>query len=143
MTGSVSLRLGGIAAVYLLWFVSWLVLGHEISGPEYYNWDQSLVATIAAVTAFNVSRRATKPYPVFLIMIGIGLVLLAASWTTYDPNGIHAFFRFPEKGAPDYSDSSYALFVFVWVCAWGYLALEQWQRRPPSVLTGAVFTVLI
>jgi len=33
--------------------------------------------------------------------------------------------------------------VFVWVCAWGYLALEQWQRRSPSVLTGVVFTVLI
>jgi len=24
MTGSVSLQLGGIAAIYLLWFVSWL-----------------------------------------------------------------------------------------------------------------------
>jgi hypothetical protein len=143
MTGSVPLQLGGIAAVYLLWFISWLVLGREILGPEYYNWDQSLVATVAAVTAFNVSRRATKPYPVFLVMIGIGLVMLAVSWVTYDPNGIHTFFRFPEKGAPDYSDSSYALFVFVWVCAWGYLALERWQRRPPSVLTGAVFTVLI
>jgi hypothetical protein len=67
MTGSVSLQLGGIAAIYLLWFVSWLVLGREIWGPEYYNWDQSLVATVAAVTAFNVSRRATKPYPVFLV----------------------------------------------------------------------------
>jgi len=143
MTGSVSLQLGGIAAVYLLWFVSWLVLGREILGPEYYNWDQSLVATVAAVTAFNVSRRATKPYPVFLVMIGIGLAMLAVSWITYDPNGIHTFLRFPGKGAPDYSASSYALFVFVWVCAWGYLALEQWQRRPPSVLTGVVFTVLI
>jgi hypothetical protein len=34
MTGSVPLQLGGIAAVYLLWFISWLVLGREILGPE-------------------------------------------------------------------------------------------------------------
>ena len=142
MTGSVSLQLGGLAAIYLLWFVIWLVLGREIWGPEYYNWDQSLVATVAAVTAFNVSRRATKPYPVFLVIIGMGLAMLAVSWITYDPNGIHTF-RFAGQGAPDYSASSYALFVFVWVCAWGYLALEQWQRRSPSVLTGVVFTVLI
>ena len=81
MTGSVSLQLGAIAAIYLLWFVSWLVLGPEIWGPEYYNWDQSLVATVAAVTAFNVSRRATKPYPVFLghqlctVCVRLGLCL--------------------------------------------------------------------
>jgi len=143
MTGSVSLQLGGIAAVYLLWFVSWLVLGRETLGPEYYNWDESLVAIVAAVAAFNVSRRAVKPYPVFLGMLGIGLAMLAVSWITYDPNGIHTFLRFPGQGAPDYSSISYALFVFVWVCAWGYLALEQWQRRPPSVLTGVVFAVLI
>ena len=29
------------------------------------------------------------------------------------------------------------------MCAWGYLALEQWQRRPPSTLTGLVFGVLV
>ena len=143
MTGSVSLQLGGIAAVYLLWLVSWLVLGRETLGPEYYNWDESLVATVAAVTAFNVSRRATRPYPVFLVMLGIGLAMLAVSWITYDPNDTHPFLRFPGQGAPDYSDISYALFVFLWVCAWGYLALEQWQRRPPSFLTGVVFTLLI
>jgi hydrogenase/urease accessory protein HupE len=68
--------------------------------------------------------------------------MLAVSWITYDPNGIHTFLRFAGQGAPDYSASSYALFVFVWVCAWGYLALEQCQRSP-SVLTGVVFTVLI
>lgn len=33
--------------------------------------------------------------------------------------------------------------MFIWVCAWGYLAIEQCQRRPPSALTGVVFGVLI
>ena len=32
MTGSVSLQLGAIAAIYLLWFVSWLVLGRRDLG---------------------------------------------------------------------------------------------------------------
>ena len=143
MTGSASLQMGAIAAVYLLWLVSWLVLGHEAFGPARYNWDQTLVATVAAIAAFNASRQALKPYPVFLIMIGIGLAMLTASWFTYDPDDTRPFLRFPGQGAPDYSAISYALFVFVWVCAWGYLALKQWQRRPPSVLTGVVFAVLI
>ena len=143
MTGSASLQMGAIAAVYLLWFVSWLVLGHEAFGPARYNWDETLVATVAAIAAFNASRQAPKPYPVFLIMIGIGLAMLTASWFTYDPDDTRPFLRFPGQGAPDYSAISYALFVFVWVCAWGYLALKQWQRRPPSVLTSVVFAVLI
>ena len=44
---------------------------------------------------------------------------------------------------PNYSDVSYALFVFTVVCAWGYLALKLWRRRPPSALTGVVFALLI
>ena len=143
MMNSVSLQLGGIAAVYLLWLVTWLVLGYRTFGPASYNWDQGLVASIAAVTAFNASLRASKPYSVFLVMIGLGLTMLTVSWITYDPSATHPFFRFPGQGAPDYSDISYALFVFVWMCAWGYLALEQWQQRPPSALTGVVFAFLI
>ena len=143
VTDSASLQLGGIAAVYLFWFVTWLVLGHEAFGPASYNWDFGLVSIVSAVTAFNASRRTPKPYSVFLIMIGFGLMMLAVSWFTYDPDGIHPFFSFPRQGAPDYSDISYALFVFVWVCAWGYLALVQWHHRPPSALTGVVFALLI
>ena len=143
MTDSASLQLGGIAAVYLFWFVTWLVMGHEVFGPASYNWDLGLVSIVSAVTAFNASRRTPKPYSVFLVMIGLGLAILSVSWITYDPDGIHPFFRFPGQGAPDYSDTSYALFVFVWVCAWGYLALEQWQHSPPSALTGVVFAFLI
>jgi hypothetical protein len=143
MTGSASLQLGGIAAVYLLWLGSWLVLGHEAFGPKQFNWDEALVATVAAIAAFKASRQAARPYTGFLIIIGIGLVLLAVSWVTYDPDETRPFLRFTHQGAPNYSDICYALFVFVWVCAWGYLALEQWQRRPPSVLTGVVFAVLI
>ena len=140
---STSLQLACIAAVYLLWLVTWLVLGNEIFGPAFYNWDFGLVAIVAAVSAFKACRRTPKPYSVFLVMIGLGLTMLAVSWFTYDPGETHPFFRFSRQGAPDYSDISYALFVFVWVCAWGYLALVQWQQRPPSALTGLVFAFLI
>ena len=143
MMNSTSLQLGGIAAVYLLWLVTWLVLGHDAFGPASYNWDLGLVAIVAAVTAFKASLRTPKPYSVFLVMTGLGLVMLALSWITFDPDEIHPFLRIPGQGAPDYSDICYALFVFVWVCAWGYLALEQWQQRPPSALTGVVFAILI
>jgi hypothetical protein len=143
MIDSLSLQLGGIAAVYLLWFVIWLVLGHDAFGPASYNWDLGLVSIVSAITAFNASRRASKPYSIFLVMIGLGLAILSVSWITYDPGETHPFFRFPGQGAPDYSNICYALFVFVWVCAWGYLALEQWQQSPPSALTGVVFALLI
>jgi hypothetical protein len=138
-----SLQLGVMAAGYLLWFVVWLVLGHESLGPAQYNWDQTLVAAVAAVAAFSASRHANAPYFLFLILIGTGLAMLAVSWATYDSGDTRAFLRFSEAGAPDDSSISYSLFAFVWVCAWGYLALEQWQRRPPSVLTGVVFGVLM
>ena len=142
-TDSAALQIGVVVAVYLLWLVSWLVLGQEVFGPAHYNWAQTLVATVAALIAFNASRLADRPYPIFLITIGIGLAMLAASWVTYSPGGSHPFLRFSRQGAPNYSDIAYALFVFVWICAWGYLALKQWQRRPPSPLTGVVFAVLI
>ena len=143
MMDSTSLQMGGIAAVYLFWFVIWLVLGHAAFGPASYNWDFGLVSIISSVTAFNASRRASKPYSVFLVWIGLGLAMLSVSWFTYDPSGIHLFFHFPLQGTPGYSDISYTLFVFVWVCAWGYLVLIQWHMRPPSVLTGLVFAFLI
>ncbi len=143
MTNSIPILLGSLAAVYLLWFVSWLVLGHEFFGPVSYNWDESLVAIVAAFTAFIIARRVPAPYPVFLVMIGFGLMMLAGSWVTYDPNGIHPFFSGNGQGAPNYSDISYALFVYLWVCAWGYLALELWRLQPPSLLTGLVFVLLM
>jgi len=143
MAGSAALRLGAVAAVYLLWFVSWLVLGQDAFGPAHYNWAQALVAAVAALLAFNGSRRVARPYPGFLVAIGVGLTLLAASWLTYSPDAARPFLRFATQGVPDDSDVLYTLFVFVWVCAWGYLVLKQWQRRSPSALTGVVFAVLI
>jgi hypothetical protein len=119
------------------------VVGQNVFGPAHYNWDQTLVAALAALLAFNASRHAPRPYPLFLVAIGLGLALLAASWGTYSPEATRPFLRFTTPGAPNYSDLSYGLFVFVWVCAWGYLALKQWQRRRPSTLTGVVFAVLI
>ena len=41
------------------------------------------------------------------------------------------------------SNAIYALFVFAALCAWGYLALERWRRRPLSTLTAVVFAVLM
>ena len=112
MTDSAASQLGAVAAVYLLWFVSWLVLGQEMFGPAYYNWAQTLVAAAAALLAFRASRQAARPYPGFLVTIGLGLALLAASWVTYSPDAARPFLRFATQDVPNYSDVSYALFVF-------------------------------
>lgn len=142
MKVSINLWLGGLTALYLLWLSCWLVLGDQAFGLNYYNWDQGLVAITAAFAAFIASRRAVRPYALFLAMQGFGLILLTGSWITYDPDKSHSFFHFAESGAPDYSSISYSGFVFSWVCAWGYLALEQWQKNPPTAQTKAVFFVL-
>jgi hypothetical protein len=142
MNRSASLQLGALAAFYLLWFAAWLVLGSTAFGPAHYNWDQTLVAAVASIAAFKASWHAPRPYPVFLVMIGTGLALLTISWATYSVND-DPFLRFAGHGEPNYSDVTYALFVFIWVCAWGYLALDHRQRRPVSALTGLVFAALI
>ena len=142
MKDSASLQAGALAAIYLLWLVSWLVLGADTFGPAHYNWDETLVAAAAAVAALNGARRASKPYPAFLILLGLGLACLAASWFAYDPTAFTRSSTLPHPERRAIPTICYALFVFVWVCGWGYLALKQWQRRPPSVLTGAVFAVL-
>jgi hypothetical protein len=142
MSGSASLQMGGIAALYVLWLSTWLVIGSDAFGPARYNWDQTLIAAAAAFAAFKAAWQTARPYPPFLVMIGVGLLMLAASWATYNTNDALSL-RFPGEGAPEYSDVAYAIFVFIWMCAWGYLALEQWQRRPPSTLTGLVFGVLV
>src|SRR5258706_521793 len=123
MSRSASGQLGAIAAFYLLWFATWLVLGSTLFGPTHHNWDQTLVAA-AAIAAFKASRQTPRPYPLFLVMIGTGLALLAVSWATYNVGG-NQFLRFAGHGEPDYSDVAYTAFVFIWICAWGYLALDH------------------
>src|SRR5215203_226041 len=139
MSRSASMRVGAIAALYLLWFAAWLVLGPTVFGPAHHNWDQTLAAAAAAVAAFTASRHVLRPYPVFLLMIGAGLAALAVSWFTYGVDGD----RFTGHGQIDYSDVAYSLFVFIWICAWGYLALDLRRLRPVSALTGVVFATLI
>jgi hypothetical protein len=142
MNRSASLQLGGLAALYLLWFAAWLVLGSAAFGPTHYNWEQTLVAASAAIVAFNASRQTQRPYPLFLVMIGAGLAALAVSWATYNVDH-NSSLRFAGDGQPDYSSVSYAASVFIWICAWGYLAVDRRQRRPVSVLTGVVFAALV
>ena len=141
MSRSASLLLGGLAALYLLWFAAWLVLGSIAFGPAHHSWEQTLVAAAAAIAAFNASRQTQRPYRLFLAMIGVGLAALAVSWVTYSETT--SSLRFPGQGEPDYSSVSYSVFVFAWICAWGYLAIDRLHRRPVSALTGVVFMALV
>jgi hypothetical protein len=139
MRNAESLQLGAIAALFLLWCATWLVLGAQLFGPTHLNWDQTFVAAMAAVAAARAAWRTNGPYRVFLAMLGVGLVLLAVSWASYVPT------KDPTRDVTAVAGSSiaYAACMFVWICAWGYLALDRWQRRPPSALTGVVFLVVI
>ena len=60
MKDPLSLKLGGIAAIYLFWLVCWLVLGDKAFGPVYYNWDMGLISAVTAWKAYVVARKITK-----------------------------------------------------------------------------------
>lgn len=143
MKESIPLKFGSIAALYLLWFVTWLVLREAAFGPQHYSWSQSLVAAVGAGVALRGSRYVPSPYPTFLLLLGVGLFFLAGAWVTYDPDLRRPFFHFGGEETPDYSDISYAGFAFTWFCAWGYLAIVAWSRQSPSALTSVVFVTLV
>ncbi|MDD1612740.1 MAG: hypothetical protein LUQ57_06310 [Methylococcaceae bacterium] len=136
------LWLGGLAALYLLWLTLWIVLGDLSFGLDFYNWDQTAAALAAAFLAFFIAWKTGRPYKAFLIFQGLSLVMLSLSWVTYDPDRVHQAFHFTRHDLPDYSSISYAAFAFFGICAWGYLALEQWLCYPPTALTRTVFALL-
>src|SRR5262245_17094386 len=83
MTRSAYLKVGALAAIYLLWLATWLVLGDESSGLARYYWGQAAAPAVTGIIAFHASRRSHRPYPGFLIMQGLAFLLLAGSWITY------------------------------------------------------------
>jgi hypothetical protein len=149
MPRSVYLKVGALAALYLLWLATWLVIGDEPYGPARYYWDQATAAAVTGIIAWYASRRRPSPYPGFLVMQGLAFLLLAASWVTYQvSSGSSAGVAISQRGASGelsdlISDSLYASCVFVLMCAWGYLALERWHARPLSLLTTLVFAALM
>jgi hypothetical protein len=149
MTRSAYLKVGALAAIYLLWLAMWLILGDESSGLGRYYWGQAAAPAVTGIIAFYASRRSPRPYPGFLIMQGLAFLLLAGSWITYQVSGASSagVGSSPEDvggGLFDLiSNSLYAACVFVLMCAWGYLTLERWRDRPLSLLTTLVFAALM
>jgi len=135
--------IGAVAAAYLLWLATWVVLERALHVPLQNYWDQGVAACATAVAAFYVARRIGRPYRGFLIMQCIAFLLMAWAWLTYQ-GGIQ-----PSAGAASVgpllsvSNAVYASSVFAMLCAWSYLALERWQERPLSWLTTTVFAVLM
>jgi hypothetical protein len=140
-------RVGALAALFLLWLITWFVF-KATGGRGLYTWDDAAVAAVTGLVAFRASRRVPSPYPAFLVMQGIAHLLLAGSWWAYQPYASSAGSAIPPSGPGGeltgvISDALYAACVFAMVCAWGYLALERWRDRPRSVLTLLVFAALM
>jgi hypothetical protein len=148
MTRSAYLKVGALAAIYLLWLATWLVLGDEYGLGRYY-WGQAAAPAVTGIIAFHASRRSPRPYPGFLIMQGLAFLLLAGSWLTYQVSGgsTAGVGSSPQDVDGELSDLIsnllYASCVFVLMCAWGYLTLERWRDRPLSLLTTLVFASLM
>jgi hypothetical protein len=149
MTRSAYLKVGALAALYLLWLAIWFVVGNEPYGPGRYYWGQASAPAATGIIALYASRRSPRPYPGFLIMQGLAFLLLAGSWVTYQvSSGPSTVVESSPQGASGdlfevISNSLYASCVFVFMCAWGYLALERWDTRPLSLLTTFVFAALM
>ena len=144
MTRSAHLKVGALAALYLLWLAMWLVVG-----PRPYYWGQATASAVTGIVALYAARQSARPYPGFLIMQGLAFLLLAGSWVTYQvSHGSPAGVASPPQDAggslsDPISDVLYAACVFVLMCAWGYLALERWHDRRLSLLTTLVFAALM
>jgi hypothetical protein len=149
MARSAYLKVGGLAALYLLWLATWFVLGNEPYGLGQRYWGHATAAAVTGIIALYVSQRRPSPYPGFLVMQGLAFLLLAGSWVTYQgSSGSSVGVAFSQQGATDelselISNSLYASCVFVLMCAWGYLALERWHDRRLSLLTTFVFAALM
>lgn len=138
MTRSDLIKVGALAALYLLWLGIWIVVGDEPLRAGRH-WDQAGAAAIAVIIAAGRSRASTSPYRGFLAAQALAFLLLAVSWWTYRVPGTVAGAAYPDL----ISDWCYAACVFVLMCAWSYLALVRWHGRPLSALTTTVFFVLM
>ena len=149
MTRSAYLNVAALAALFLFWLATWIVIGNEPYGPGQYYWDQAAAAAFTGIIAFYVSRHRPSPYPGFLVMQGLGFFLLAGSWVTFQvssgSSGSVAMSQQATSGAVSdlVSDLIYASCVFLLMCGWGYLALERWHARRLSPLTTLVFVALM
>src|SRR5262245_51248151 len=123
-SGPAHLYLGGVAAGYLLCLCCWLILVNRAFGQNSYYCDQTAAAVAAAIAAFVVAWRTIQPYSSMMAVQGVALLLLATSWATYDPETTRSFLHFSQSGVPDYSDISYAGFVFMLMFSWARLGLE-------------------
>ena len=72
-TGWIQLAVGALAALFLLWLTTWIVFGGKIYGPERHNWDQTLIAAVTGLAAFQTARQARTPYRGFLALQGVAL----------------------------------------------------------------------
>jgi hypothetical protein len=138
---------GALAALYLLWLATWFV-GNAMPGPDWYAWDHAAAAAVTGLVAFRASRSVLSPYPGFLVMQGLALLLVAGSWLTYHVPNRPSGLAIPLPGAGAelpvlITDVLYTAGVFAMMCAWGYLALERWHGRHLSLLTTLVFAALM
>ena len=145
MMPSGHLKVGALAALYLLWLAAWLVIGDDPTGAFRDHWDQAAAAAATGCLALFISRHTSRPHRGCLLMQGLAFLLLAGSWVTYqDSSGsstaVAISAQAARAGLSDLtSDALYAACVFTLMCAWGYLALERWQSQPLSRLTAIVF----
>lgn len=141
MTRLTTLKVGTLAALYLLWLGIWVVAGSDPLRTGQH-WDQAGAAALAAIAALGRARRLAAPYRGFFAAQGLAFVLLAGSWSTYQAPGAVSGAAAAVHPALN-ADWLYAACAFVLMCAWGYLALERWRDRPLSWLTLTVFVVLM
>lgn len=138
-----------LAAGYALWLASWFVFGTDLYGADGPYWSHATAAAVTGSLALYMSRRTSGPYPGFLVLLGVASWLLAAAWVSYPvtPGRCDAALLFGRNLDADacslLANAIYASSVFTLVCAWSYLALEQWQLQRLSAFTGLVFASLM
>lgn len=141
MNDSAPYRLAVVAAIYAAYLIAYFILGDEVFGIPDYFWHEAvvIVATVAALAWSGL--RTTGALRRFLLMAAGSVLFLLVTEVSYGQD--FALGREAVGNAVQLSDAAYLVFLFSWICSWGYLALELGRRHPPSLRTVALFAILM
>ena len=136
---STALKAGIVAALYCLYLLANSIFGSYFGQKTYY-WHEAVVELTTMAALLWASRVTPRPYRVFLRILAVSMLMLTLSAVTFEQD---AWTVATGTGTVFWWEIAYSLFLFLWICAWGYLTVELWDVRRPSLVTGVVFVVLM
>ncbi len=137
MNDSAPFRLAAVAAAYVAFVFAYFILGERVFGTASYFWHEGVVLIGTAAALIQAGLGRPRPLRSFLLAGAVGVGFLLVTTLTYEQE-----ITLGSSGV-DLSNAAYLLFLFAWVCTWGYLVLHLARRHRPSRQTVTLFLLLM